>query len=121
MTQISTADLEYMRSCIEDLLPDTCNILSLTRTSDGQGSWTEAWGTATAGVPCRLDPLQGVEQLSASSVRPYHAYTLTLAHDAAIATTNQVEVGSDTFTVVSVDDTKSWAASRRCRLERIDE
>ena len=47
---LSNAELTDMRDTIQDyLLPDTCNILSIARSSDGSGGFTEAWGTATAG------------------------------------------------------------------------
>lgn len=119
MTALSNSDLTYMREAIENLLPGTCNILEITQTSDGQGGFTESWGTATATVSCRLDALRGEEILQGGAVQPQHRYVLTLAQDETIAATNRVEIGSDTFSVISVDDDKSWAASRRVYLERI--
>jgi len=107
-----------MRDVLEQLMPDTCNILSVTRTSDGQGGWSEAWGTAYAGVICRLDPLPGKEIPVGGAVQPYKAYILTLPYDTTITEANRVEISTNSFAVKSVDTRKSWAATRRALLER---
>ena len=115
---LTDPELEAIRAAIEDLLPDTCNILSVTRTSDGQGGWTESWGTATAAAPCRLDVARpGGEQVFGASVQPFTGYVLTLAHDETITTAHRVSCNSQTFSVVSVDLAKSWDGSRRAYLE----
>lgn len=115
---LSTKDLETIRDSIETLLPQTCHILSLTGTLDGQGGFTESWGTATASVKCRLDAARvGREELVAANLQPFSAWTLTVPHDTTITAANRVEVGSDTFNVISVDNGKSWIGSLRCLLE----
>ena len=48
MTMLTNAELAQIRGDIAGMLPDTCNLLTLTRTSDGQGGWSEAWGTASS-------------------------------------------------------------------------
>lgn len=119
MAQLSTGDLEYIRTAIEELLPDTCNILSSTFASDGAGGMTETWGTVGAAIACRLDAIRGNESIQGARLAPQHAYVLTLAHDTTIDTESRVEVGSHTFTVVSVDEEKSWSGCTRVYLERI--
>ena len=119
MTQLSTSDVEYMRSSIEELLPDTCNILTATFASDGAGGMTETWGTVGSSVACRLDAIRGNESIQGAKLAPQHAYVLTLAHDVDIDTEDRVEVGTHTFTVISVDYEKSWDACQRVYLERI--
>jgi xanthine dehydrogenase molybdopterin-binding subunit B len=117
---LTDAELESIRAAIEELLPDICDILSVTHTSDGQGGWTEAWGTATASAPCRLDTARpGTEAVFGASVQPFQGYVLTLAHDETIVTGNRVACNGQTFNVVSVDLAKSWDGSRRAYLERI--
>ncbi|MFA5376889.1 MAG: head-tail adaptor protein [Dehalococcoidia bacterium] len=117
---LTDPELEAIRAAIESLLPDTCNILSVTRTSDGQGGWMDTWGTATASAPCRLDVSRpGGEQIFGASVQPFTGYVLTLAHDETITTGYRVSCNSQTFSVVSVDLAKSWDGSRRAYLERI--
>jgi len=117
---ITDAELESIRSAIEELLPDTCNILSVTQVSDGQGGLVNTWGTATANAPCRLDTAKpGTEAVFGASVQPFHGYVLTLVHDVTIATGNRVSCNDYTFSVVGVDFAKSWDGSRRAYLERI--
>ena len=118
MSMLSTSHLNYMRDVLEQLMPDTCNILSVTRTSDGQGGMIDTWGTASASVICRLDPLPGKEIPVGGAVQPFKAYTLTLPYDTVIVEANRIELGTETFAVKSVDKQKSWAATRRALLER---
>jgi head-tail adaptor len=109
-------DLEYIRSSIELLLPDTCNILSVTRTADGFGGWTDTWGTATVGAACRVDPLKGLENITAEALRPFHPYIMTLAHDVTINEQSRVEWNGNTYNVTSVN-VNSWQGCKRVALE----
>jgi hypothetical protein len=112
-----SAELAQIRADVLSMLPDACNILSVTLTSDGAGGNAETWGTATAGVSCRLDYKTGDETISGGAVKPFSGWVLTLPHDADIDTENRVEVGGGTYAVLGVDGGKSWTASIRCRLE----
>lgn len=117
---VTTAELESMRTSLESVsFPDTCNILSLTRTSDGEGGWTEAWGTVLASQACRLDQVASTEVLSAASIRPFAGWVLSLTHDVALTSAMRVEHGGYTYNVIGVSDTGSWLAVRRALLERI--
>lgn len=117
---VSAAELESMRTSVEAVsFPDTCNLLSLTRTSDGEGGWTEAWGTVLASQACRLDQVASVEVLVAASLRAFSGWILSLAHDVSITQAMRVEHGGYTYSVVGVSDTGSWLACRRALLERI--
>jgi len=119
MSALTTAELTQMRADIGDLLPDTCNILSVTQASDSQGGYTETWGTATASVSCRLDKRSGREAVSAGAVRTFGTWVLTLPHNTTITAAYRVEHGSVTYSVVHVDSDKSWIASVRAELEQI--
>lgn len=123
----SAAELARLRADVEAYaLPDTCNVLSLTRTPDGEGGWTNTWGTATANVACRLDlsisrgvGIVGAESVRSASLKPFSTWILTAAHGTALDNTNRVEVNGDTFNVVEVDDARSWNAHVRATLERV--
>ena len=117
---LTDAELDGIRAAIEELLPDTCNILSVTHASDGQGGMNDTWGTATASAACRLDQAKpGGETVFGAMIQPFHGYVLTLAHDTTITTSNRVACNGQTFNVVSVDLAKSWDGSRRAYLERL--
>ena len=119
MTGLTTAELTVMRDTIEQLLPDTCNILTATNVNDGQGGITTTWGTTSASVACRLDKRSGQEQVTGGAVKPYTEWMLTLPYDTTITSNQRVEVGSSTFNVISVDGDKSWEASIRVILEKV--
>ena len=123
MGVLSDSDIAMMRTTIEDMLPDVCNILSEALAADGQGGQTSTWGTASTNVACRLDEdnRTGANQLVpiAGGLRESHRYVLSLLHDATIAAHDRVEVGSNTYHVISVNEGVSWQAVTRATLELI--
>lgn len=119
MPTLSTSEIAAMRTTLETALPDTCNILSVTQTSDGQGGFTEAWGTATAGIACRLDNTSSRELLSGDAVQHFTGWMLTLPHNTSIAAGNRVEIGGISYNVVGFDDGKSWQLDLRVLLEMV--
>ena len=120
MTQLSNDEISSMRNEINNLaLPDTCNILSVTQTGDSQGGFTESWGTATAGVACRLDNTSSRELISGEGLRHFTGWMLTLPHDTSIAAGNRVEIGSNDYNVVGFDDGKSWQLDLRVLVEKV--
>ena len=116
----SSEELSLLRSDMEShMMPDECNILEITQTSDGQGGFTDAWGTVTGGteLACRVDSVNARENVSGGALQPYHSFVLTLPHGTTITESNRVEVNSETFTVTSVDSSKSWSGCVRAWLE----
>jgi len=120
---IDTAMLTAMREAIALLLPDTCNLLTVTRTPDGMGGNTETWGTASTSVACRVDMDQGMmagrELLTADSLVPYTKYILSIPYDTTITTGYRVEHSGATYAVTSVNTEQSWMAVKRCILETV--
>jgi len=119
---LTAAEIASMRASLEDIsLPDVCNILSVTLTTDGQGGMTQTWGTANTDVPCRLDAVQmrGREQLTGAAIQAFHGYALTVPYSATITAANRVEHGSYTYEVKSVDYGKSWTLAKTCEVERV--
>lgn len=118
---LSSVDLSYMRDSLEELMPDTCSILTATIVSDGQGGMIQTWGTVSAGVKCRLDPgrKQAFEAVQGAALQPFDYWMLTLPHGTTITTEQRVVVGVQTFNVEAVDDGKSWQASVRCTVKKV--
>jgi hypothetical protein len=122
MSLLTDADLDFMRDALEDLLPDTCHILSVTEASDGQGGITQTWGTATASVACRLDAGKRVassEQVDAAALQPYSFWWLTLPYDTTIGAGNRVVHGGATYNVEFEDSGKSWKGTVRVAVTKI--
>lgn len=116
---LTDKDLLYMRQTLNETLPDTCNLLTVTLTSDGQGGYTEAWGTAVSSVACRLDYKVGDERVFGSSVKPYTGWMVTLPYDKTATNEYRIEVGSTTYSVEAVDNNKSWDAVLRCKVNEL--
>lgn len=119
MVGLSLSDLTEMRRLILDLLPDTCDILSMTKVSDGQGGQTTTWAAASSGVACRLDMQQGREMVAGGALQPFTSFVLSLPYDTAIATTNRVTHNDVTYAVTSVNNNQSWIAVKRVMLELV--
>jgi len=120
MPGLSNAELTAMRDVIEDeLLPDTCDILSVTKTPDGQGGVTETWGTAYAGVAFRLDMKQGREMVSGGALQPFTEYVGSLPYDATVTNANRILHSGTTYAVTSVNNGQSWIAVTRVMLEKL--
>jgi len=123
---LSAKELAQIRADIAGLLPDTCDILAVTRTSDGAGSWTEVWGTATADVPCRLDftcrldfRSYGKEVNTAYALTPYKSGIISMEYDETITTANRILLNSVEYNITGVNDNQSWIGVKRVSVERV--
>jgi SPP1 family predicted phage head-tail adaptor len=118
--EISSTELGQLRADVEAFtLPDTCNLLTLTRTGDSQGGWTESWGTTIAGVPCRLDGKGGKEAAVAEAVQAFSTWVLTVPQATTITAAMRVEHEDNTYNVKAVDEGGSWQIVKRAILGRV--
>lgn len=112
-----TDELAQIRTDLETLLPDAGTIYSLTRTSDGQGGWTESWATAGT-CACRLDFIGGAENVTAGALVPYTRAIVTMPQATSITAQNRFIHSSGTYTVQAVN-TGSWLGVKRASVEKI--
>jgi SPP1 family predicted phage head-tail adaptor len=117
---LTVKELAQMRADIEDLMPDTCDILSVAYTSDGEGGMTEAWGTALADVACRVDYRSGSEKMTGGAIQPYNKAVISLPYTTALTTKHRVKVDDFVWAVLSVNEGQSWDVVRRAELERVE-
>ena len=115
---LTTAELTIMRDTLELLMPDTCNVCTIANTPDGEGGVTVSRATATADVPCRLDVVQGREQVSGGAIQPYIAYKMSLPYDTTVSQANIIEHDNVDYYIKSVNLSQSWGAVVRVDLER---
>jgi head-tail adaptor len=109
-----------MREAIEDLLPDTCNLLAVSESADGQGGFSQTWGTASSSVACRLDVVTGREQMAGGALQPFIRTMLSLPYNTTITDAYRVEHGGITYAVIAPPNTdQSWIAVKRVELERV--
>lgn len=123
MTFFNDADLTWMREEVENTLPDTCNILSVTKTSNGQGGFTQSWGTAVASVACRVDAMKQADAVTVvgEAGRVYNRFVVTMPHDTAITAANRIEANGYTLAVETVDPAKSEIACLRAYAYELTE
>jgi hypothetical protein len=118
MSAIDTAMLAAMRAAIGELLPDTAYIVGLTNTPDGEGGVTQARGTSGTQL-CRLDVVQGREQVSGGAIQPFISYMMSLPYNATVASTNIISHNGTDYAVKSINLDQSWSAVTRLELEKI--
>jgi len=117
---MSDAELARLRADVEaTLMPGTANILTVTRTANGQGGFTEAWGTAYIGIPCRADYRQGMEPAAGGAQRPFTFWQLTFPQGTDLAAANRIEIGDDTFSISAVDAGNSWDVCLRAEGAKV--
>lgn len=110
-------ELTRIRADIGELMPDTGYILSVTRTSDGGGGWTDSWGTAST-VTCRVDYTRGVEVLAGGAVQPKRQLVATVPYSTVVTTANRFQFNSTSFAISSVS-VGSWQTCKRLMLEAL--
>lgn len=117
---VTVTELALLRTDVEAVaLPDTCNLLTVTNVQDGQGGHTSTWGTATAGVACRLDAVSAKEAMTAEAVQAHSRWTLTVPQATTITAAMRVEHGDNTYNIVGLADSGSWEVTKRAILERV--
>lgn len=116
---LSHKELMQMRADVQQLLPDTCNLLTATTTSDGQGGATSAWGTATRNVSCRVDQISGSEHATDGSQRAFVSTQLALPYDTEITEAYRVEYNGNTYHVLDANPDQSWQVEKIVLLERL--
>ncbi len=115
---LTASELATMRDTIELLMPDTCNVCTITNVPDGEGGSTQTRGTSGTAIPCRLDVVQGREQVTGGAIQPYISYMLSLPYDTTVAEENIIEHSGVDYFVKSINLSQSWIAVRRVELER---
>jgi hypothetical protein len=118
---IDTAMLAAMRSAIGELLPDTCNVITITNTPDSMGGQTQTRGTSSA-VAFRLDVISKMgtgESVSAGAVQAFMSYKGSLPYDTTVTTDNQILHNGVFYAVTLVNTNQSWIAVKRVDLEKI--
>jgi hypothetical protein len=108
-------ELAQIKTDLETTLPDAGTIYALTRTSDGQGGWSETWATAGT-TACRLDFIGGAENVTGAALLPYSRAIVTMPQATTITEQNRFVHSAGTFTVQAVN-IGSWLGVKRASVE----
>jgi head-tail adaptor len=108
-----------MRNQVLETMPDSGTILAGSITSDGQGGNSVVWAGTTA-IDCRVDVVNGREQMQGGGYKSYQKTILTLPYNAVISTGNRFAYGSDQYNAVAVSgQDRSWNVTVRAELEKV--
>jgi hypothetical protein len=122
---LTAAELAAIRSDVNNLLPDTCEIQEMVVSSNDVGEPSRTYSARGTAIACRLDPEiqanSAFEYLGgfADTVKSTGNFRLTLKHDQTIEITDRVVCNGVTYEVIAVDPGKSWKASTRASLQQV--
>ena len=108
--------IPLLRTMLEKALPETCDIQRVTRTSDGQGGYTETWVTAAGStdVPYRRSPMGApTEQRLADRLAGKAGWILTFAYDADVLAADRVVDGTSQYEVIGLLSGGAYATDKR--------
>ena len=110
---LTAAEIETMRTVVEEYLPDTAVVWRATAVNDGQGGGSATWasvGTATCrkGLPESRREIEMAARLGEVAV-----WIITLPHDVDVTAKDRLIIGSTTLEVVGPSGEPSWNLGRR--------
>lgn len=120
---ISQIDIDHIKIEAESVLPDLCTIQTGTRASAGQGSNPITFADTYTDVPCRLMPFtqrQIEEAQRREQIMTDRPFWLTLARNQPIDTDDRMKKDAITYEVTYIDEFKSYAATKRVQVVRIE-
>jgi len=116
-------ELVWARNTVEAFLAGTAVIYTDTRTSDGQGGYTQAYaasGTVSARVAAATtDQFGGQELQVGGRYMEIGSRVMTVPYNTTIDTTDQVVFNSVTYEVVEVYDRTPETLGLRVRLRTV--
>lgn len=114
---IDTAMMASMREAIKELLPDTCDIYSVTEEPDGMGGTLESLSQTGSHIPFRLDVLSGTVAVAGGGAQPYTSYKGSLPWDTEVEVFDRIVHLGSTYKVTGTNEAQSWQAVCRVDLE----
>ncbi len=114
---LSSADLDSIRATAETALPDTVTIERVNEVPDGAGGRTQDWQPVYVDIPARLSEKAGGIPGQRQEAGTESGWTLTLSTAWTVSEKDRVRTADGrTFEIVFVNQGRSYATTRRCRL-----
>lgn len=123
MSIFSAADLARMRGLADNIFDQTCKIERGTVTNDGQGGFSESWGTVAGTVACRLGVMSGAGDIREGANRREFSDVLVLrvAFDQDLAQADRVTINADVYQVEELLDEHQWMMVKRARVTKVND
>jgi hypothetical protein len=89
---LSTTELADLRTDFAATLPDTCTVEYVTRTPNGNGTWSDTWTARGTAIACRMIALTGRDfpQLTAAQVKEGRYWTFEFAAAQTVAVSDRI-------------------------------
>lgn len=110
---LSNEQLAAMKAVQDSNLPETAYIQALTKTSDGEGGFTEAWNTVTTTTARIGEPKGEFEREIAGKIAVGMAYVITLPSETVLDLANQIQINSKNYKVHWTNKEKSHKTALR--------
>lgn len=125
MSWLTAAEITAIADTIAGaVLPDTCNIMTQTYSSDGAGGMTPGTAIVSGGsaVPCRRRPLtrRGQIEVVGGAEGVTYDYVFTFGTAAPIATDRLIIHAGQTFQIRQISDNPSWLVCRRAYVTIVE-
>ena len=122
-TLISQTDINHIKIEADSALPDTCTIQTGTRASDSQGGNPKTFADTYTDVPCRQTPFsrrEVDELIRRGQVMSDRPFWLTLVRNQPVSQDDRVKKDAVTYEVVYIDEFKTYQATKRVQIVRIE-
>lgn len=120
---LSTLELTQLRSDVEDVMPDTCDLYVKSETIGSSGKISASWTETYSSVECLVVPVgaraAGQEIVQADQLSRPMEYVLTVPYDQTLAESMRVVHDSVVYEIVRMEDTWSQRSSKRAILVRV--
>lgn len=120
---ISQTDIDHIQIEAESVLPDVCTIRTATTASDGQGGNSPTFSDTYTDVRCRLSPFtrRQIEEMEIrGQIMTRRPFWLTISEDQTIGIKDKVVKATITYEVSYIDNEKSYAATKRVQIVRVE-
>lgn len=118
-TLLNAEQIGKMRKTQDLNLPETAYIQQLTKTSDGEGGYTETW-TTTATVNARIgEPKGEYEKAQAARITVDVVNVITMPAATALLDTDQVQINGINYRVHWTNRDKSHITALRAIVSKV--
>ena len=112
-SMLSSDQLTAMKAVQNSNLPETAYIQALTKTSDGEGGYTEAWNTVTTTTARIGEPKGELEREIAGRIGAGVTYVITLPSETVLDLTDQIQINGVNYKVHWTNKNKSSKTALR--------
>ena len=119
----NAADIARMRATAASIFDQTCKIERGTVTNDGQGGFSESWGTVAGTVACRVGVMGGPGDIRDSASRREYSdvHVLRVAFNQDIEPADRVTISGDVWQVEEVLEEHQWMTVKRAKITKVND